>query len=320
MIYHFILNPMSGKNLKKAKKSVAAITDKIRKACQKRQLSYRIYYTTCMGDATEYVRSMVNTTQDKQRFICVGGDGTINEIINSVQDTKNVEFGVIPNGSGNDFVRNFTNIDNFYDINAQIDGESVPLDLIKCNDMYSANMVNIGFDCSVVKEAQRFKKFKFISPGMSYIFGIFAAVFKKYGTKMKIIFDDGETYDSMLLLTAIANGKYCGGGFKSAPEALLNDGVMDVTIIKKVSRLLFLSLVGSYQKGTFLSNKKAMQYIRYKRVSHFKMEFEDPIPICLDGEIKGAKNIDFSIERNAFNFIVPKGSAMRFRAESADSE
>lgn len=320
MIYHFILNPMSGKNLKQAKKSVAAMTNKIRSACQKRQLSYRLYYTTCVGDATEYVRSMVKSTQDKQRFICVGGDGTINEIINSTTSAPNIEFGVIPNGSGNDFVRNFTNPECFTDIDAQIDGESISLDLIRCNELYSANMVNIGFDCSVVKEAQRVKKFKFISPGLSYIFGILVALFKRYGTHMKIVFDDGETIDSELLLTAIANGKFCGGGFKSAPLAVLDDGLMDVAVIKKISRFSFIKLVGSYQKGTFLNNEKAMRYITYKRVPHFKMEFDEPIPICLDGEIKGAKNIDFSVERNAFNFIIPKGSEIRADSTSRIKE
>lgn len=315
MIYHFVLNPMSGKNLKQAKKSVKAMTDKIRTACQKRQLSYRIYYTTDVGDATEYVRSMVRSTQDRQRFICVGGDGTINEIVNSVPRCSNVEFGVIPNGSGNDFVRNFTNIDRFSDIDAQLDGETISLDLIKCNEFYSANMINIGFDCSVVKEAARLKKFKLVTPGMSYIFGVVVALFKKYGTKMKLIFDDGEVVDSDLLLTAIGNGRYCGGGFNALPKALLDDGLMDLIIIRKISRFTFIGLVGSYKKGTYLSSKKAMQYITYKRVPHFRMEFDAPIPICLDGEIKGAKTIDFSVIKNGFNFVIPKGCEIRYKAE-----
>ena len=315
MIYHFILNPMSGKNLRQAKKNVTEMTDKIRKACQKRQLSYRIYYTVSVGDATEYVRSMVRSTQDRQRFICVGGDGTINEIVNSAPCEPNVEFGVIPHGSGNDFVRNFTNKELFSDIDAQIDGETVSLDLIKVNDYYCANMVNIGFDCSVVKEASRLKKMKLVTPGLSYIGGVVVALFKKYGTKMKIIFDDGEVVDSELLLTAIANGRYCGGGFNAVPEALLDDGLIDIAVIKKISRLTFIGLVGEYQKGTYLSNEKAMKYITYKRVPHFKMEFDEPIPICIDGEIKGAMTIDFTAIKNGFNFVIPKGSAMRYSAE-----
>lgn len=313
MIYHFVLNPMSGKNYKKAQKNVKVMTDKIRTACQKRQLSYRIYYTTSVGDATEYVRSMVNSTQDKQRFICVGGDGTINEIVNSAPCSPNVEFGVIPHGSGNDFVRNFTRTELFKDIDAQIDGDTVSLDLIKYNDAYCANMINIGFDCSVVKVAAKLKKMRLVTPGFAYIAGVFVALFKKYGTDMKIIFDDGEVIDSQLLLTAIGNGKFCGGGFNSLPKALLDDGMIDIAVIKKVSRLTFISLVNAYKRGTYVNNKRAQKYITYKRVPHFKMEFDNPIPICVDGEIKGAKNIDFSVVRNGFNFVIPKGSKMKFK-------
>ena len=314
MVYHFVLNPMSGKNYKKAQKSVRAITDKIRSACQKRQISYRIYYTTSAGDATEYVRSMVNSTQDRQRFICVGGDGTINEIVNSAPCSPNVEFGVIPYGSGNDFVRNFTRPELFKDIEAQLDGDTVSLDLIKYNDSYCANMMNIGFDCSVVRIANKLKKMRLSTPGFSYVAGVMVALFKKFGTKMKLVFDDGEVIDSKLLLTAIGNGKFCGGGFKALPEAELDDGLIDIAIIKKVSRFTFISLVGSYKKGKYLSNKRALKYITYKRVPHFKMEFENPIPICVDGEIKGAKNIDISIIKNGFNFVIPKGSEMKFKS------
>ena len=314
MIYHFILNPMSGKNYKKARKSVKAITENIRTACQNRNLSYRIYYTTSVGDATEYVRSMVKTTTEAQRFICVGGDGTINELANSVQYDPNVEFGVIPFGSGNDFVRNFTNTDRFSSIDAQLDGEPMAIDLIKCNSLYCANMANIGFDCTVVKEAAKLKKLKLVTPGMSYIMGVFTAFFKKFGTQMKIIFDDGEVIDSELMLTAIGNGRYCGGGFCTAPKAFLDDGIMDIVIIRKLSRLSFIGLVGSYKKGTFLSKPKAMKFISYKQASHFKMEFEEPLSICLDGEIKSAKTIDFSVVRNGFNFVIPKGCEIRYTA------
>ena len=298
MIFHFILNPNSG-NRKKNK----AVEDAIKEACKKRKLNYHIYYTTCPGDATEYVRSMVNCTKAPQRFICVGGDGTINEIVNSAPCTPNVEFGVIPSGSGNDFVRNFGNPESFFDIDAQIDGEAVSLDLIKCNDNYCVNMVNIGFDCEVVKAAA---KLKFISAKFSYILGIVRVLFRKIGTKMKLIFDDGTTFEDEFTLTAIANGRYCGGGFIAAPKARLNDGILDVCIVKKVTRRKFLAFVGSYKRGEHLENEKARDFINYKRATHFKMEFENPVAVCIDGEIIGAKTIDFTVVRNAFNFIIPK--------------
>ncbi len=309
MIYHFILNPKSGRSRRDRN-----MDEVIKKACKKRHLNYHIYYTTCPGDATEYVRSMVRISQERQRFICVGGDGSINEIVNSAPCNPNVEFGVIPKGSGNDFARNFSNHKMFQSIDAQLDGSTVSLDLIKCNENYCVNMVNIGFDCAVVKEADRLKKNRFVSPGISYMLGVVVVLFKKFGTQMKLIFDDGTVIDKELTLTAIGNGKFCGGGFKSAPLALLEDGLMDVCIINKVSRLAFISLVGKYKKGTHVASKRAQKYFEYKQVPHFKMEFEEPIPICIDGEIKGAKTIDFEIVRDAFNFVVPKGCDLIYKS------
>ena len=309
MIYHFILNPKSGKKTRDL-----GFEDAIKTACKKRQLSFHIYYTTCEGDATEYVRSMVRISSEKQRFICVGGDGTINEIVNSAPENPNVEFGVIPRGSGNDFVRNFTNGKKFYDIDAQIDGEPVFLDLIRCNNMYCVNMVNIGFDCAVAKEADYLKKKRLIPGSFAYIAGVVKVLFRKFGTKMKIVFDDGEVINSELLLTAIGNGQYCGGGFDAAPQAVLNDGLMDICIIDKMTRMNFIKLVKSYKSGTHLENKKAQKFIRYRRVPHFRMEFDSTIPICVDGEIKGAKNIEFSVVSNGFRFVIPKGCKMKYSA------
>lgn len=312
MIFHFILNPKSGRSIQQKK-----MEQDIVEACAKRHLSYHIYYTTCSKNAITYVRSMINEYPDeRQRFICVGGDGTINEIANSSPGNPNIEFGVIPSGSGNDFVRNFKSKRLFSNIDAQIDGEAHAFDLIKCNDDYCVNMVNIGFDCSVVIEADRFRKYKFISPSISYILGVVVGFFfKKFGTKMKIIFDNGEIIDKELTLTAIGNGKFCGGGFKSAPRANLCDGLMDICIIDRVSRLNFIQLISSYKDGTYVDKKSAQKFIRYIQDKHFKMEFEQPQPICIDGEIFNAKTIDFTVIPAAFNFVIPKGSSMRFPEE-----
>lgn len=311
MIYHFILNPKSGRGRKEQ-----GLDDIIKAACKKRQVNYHIYYTTAPGDATEYVRSMIRITNERQRFICVGGDGTISEIVNSAPGNLNVEFGVIPMGSGNDFVRNFTNSHLFTDIEAQLDGSTLTLDLIKVNDYYSVNMVNIGFDCAVVKETERLKKIKLIPPGLIYIAGVIVTLCKKFGTKMKLIFDDGRVIEKEMTLTAIANGQFCGGGFRSNPLAKINDGLFDICAINKVSRFTFLSLVSLYKKGTYLEDEKARKVIDYFQVPHFKMEFDEPVPICIDGEIKGAKTVDFSIMKNGFNFVVPKGCEI---IESADN-
>ena len=102
----------------------------------------------------------------------------------------------------------------------------------------------------------------------------------------------------------------------AAPRALLTDGVLDVCAIRKISRLTFIKLVKCYKSGTYLENAKAMRIIRHRRVSHFKMEFETPLPICIDGEIKGAKNIDFTVVPKAFNFVIPKGCDLKYKSNT----
>ncbi len=316
MIYHFILNPKSGRSRKQIK-----MEEHIKSACAKRQLNYHIYYTTCVKDATEYVKSMISISSERQRFICVGGDGTINEIVNSAPCNSNVELGVIPGGSGNDFVRNFSSHRLFSDIDAQIDGTPRSLDLIRCNDTYCVNMINIGFDCAVAKKANEIKsKYKFASPSIAYIIGVIIGFFQKFGTHMKITYDNGDVIEKELTLTAIGNGKFCGGGFMSAPTATLDDGKMDICAINKISRFTFITLVGQYKAGTFLANKKIMNYIEYRQESHFKMEFDSPIPICIDGEITSAQTIDFEVIPNGFNFVLPKGCEFRFKNKKDSSE
>ena len=304
------MNPAAGKS-----KELSGIERNIRQVCSARMLDYHIYFTTEPSDATEYVKSMMNISVQPQRFICCGGDGTLSECINGAPDNPKAEFGVIPYGSGNDFARNFTNEGNFYDIEAQLDGNRITIDLIKCNDYYCVNMINIGFDCNVVKEALRFRESKNISPKSAYMIGVFKALFKKYGTNMKIIFDNGEIKQDTLLLTAIANGRYCGGGFNAAPRANIDDGYMDLSMIKKISRFRFLTLLSSYRKGTHVYKPSCEKLLDYRHLRHFRMEFDEEIDICIDGELKRAKDLDFSIVRNTLNFIPPKGCFLKHTDE-----
>ncbi len=306
MIYHFILNPKSGRSRKQKN-----LEDIIKAACQKRCLDYHIYYTTCAGDATEYVRSMLRISPEKQRFISIGGDGTLNEVANSAPMSENAEFGVIPYGSGNDFVRNFTNKELFYDVEAQLDGEAVKLDLIKYNDAYAVNMINIGFDCTAARVAAKLRRHKFVGKTFSYTLGVVKAFFSKIGTDIKIIFDDGEIISDKFTLFAFGNGCFYGGGYCALPTAKLNDSIINMCAVRKLSRFKLLRFVGSYKKGTHLEKENIRKYFTVKDVSHFKLEFPSPVPICVDGEIKGAKSVDVEILPKAFNFVIPKGSTYR---------
>ena len=94
------------------------------------------------------MRKTAAESSERLRFYACGGDGTLGEVVNGAAGQVNAEVGLIPIGTGNDFVRNFADAGDFFDIEAQVMGEARAIDLIKCNDRYGINVVNVGFDCA----------------------------------------------------------------------------------------------------------------------------------------------------------------------------
>ena len=133
---------------------------------------------------------------------------------------------------------------------------------------------------------------------------------------MHIEFDDGTVIDKPLLLTAVANGQFCGGGYDAAPLAKLNDGLMDLCIINKVSRLTFLKLISSYRAGTHLETTKGKQIIEYFQRRHVRYTFDKDTDICIDGEIETCRTLELGIIRNAIKFSIPKGCKIIDKSDS----
>ena len=127
-------------------------------------------------------------------------------------------------------------------------------------------------------------------------------------TKIKINADSIDEIDRKLLLIAIANGKYYGGGFKAMPYASIHDSKLDISIVEKVSRFTFLSLVGKYKKGTHLDTKKGKKCITYLRTNSLTLKFDTPKKICIDGEIEIAEKVNIEVAPAAVSFIIPEGA------------
>ena len=301
MKYYFILNPLAGKNAK-----TLQLISPIRELCKKYSLEYVIYNTRSSGDATTYVSTICAECTTEARIFACGGDGTVNEVASACMGYKNISFGVIPLGSGNDFVKNFDTIDNFMNIEAQLFGESVPIDAIKVNDRYVFNMCNVGFDAEVVHNAIRFKKKPGISGAAAYLMSVFYTLSQELGKEVTITIDGGEPFQDNVLLCAIGNGSRCGGMFNALPTAKVNDGIMNVCLVKKLTRPRFLSILGSYKKGTHFEKKSTKDVIFHYPCKRFTIQAKDDIAIALDGEVVMVKNIDCSIIENGINFIMPK--------------
>jgi len=317
MRHIFIINPASGK-----KGQTKALEQHITQASRKTQIPVELYETTGVGDGEVYTRDLCSKHPREQfRLYACGGDGALNEVINGCFGFENVEVGCVPMGTGNDYVRNYTDrVGDFLDIESQLTGQAVRSDLIRytgrvngaMQEKYCVNMFNIGFDCNVVDETNRVKKWPFISGSLAYFLSVFIVLIKKKGADLKVEYQDGSLFDGQVLLTSIANGCYCGGGIKGLPRALTADSLMDVSLIHSVSRMTCLQLFPKYIKGTHLEDKRVEHIIDYQQCTNLTITPNGPeMRLCIDGEVAVAEKIRFEIAPKAINFIVPAGVAGR---------
>ena len=307
MKHVFIINPASGKE-----KSKELLQDKIADACGRSEVEYEIYFTKGPLDAVEYIKNYCKSNEAREQicFYACGGDGTFCEVVNGVYQSENnelVSVGIIPVGTGNDFVKCFSGTDGFLDIQAQVDGDEVAIDLVDCNGFCSANMINIGFDCEVAVKTSQIKRSPLVPSGLAYIFGLVLTLAKKPTAHIKSLRINGETVKENVeyLLTTFANGRYCGGGFLSNPFADLCDGKIDAMFINNMRRAKFLSLVGLYKKGEHIVPKTA-HLITHAKCDSVEIEFSQSTNVCIDGEIKSFDKILLTVQRGALRLRVPR--------------
>ena len=294
----FIINKNAGQ-----KKEVENLIRKIPETAE-------VYFTKCKGDATRFVKEYCEN-YGPARFIACGGDGTINEVVNGVLSCDGAESGVVPVGTGNDFVRNFSGCD-FFDVSLQMSCESQEVDVIHYTSYlngretggYGVNMFNIGFDCNV---ADKKEQLTFIPGALAYFVSIFINLIAKKGAEVKIETDGECVHNGKLLLTSVANGCYCGGGIKSNPLSHIKNGLINVNIVKNISRLRFISLLPKYMKGTHINIKNIEKIIAVKMCDEITVTpLNGKMKFCVDGEILSTEKIKFEIKPQKLKFAVPK--------------
>ncbi len=266
-----------------------------------------LYQTTGVGDATRFVHAYCKDHPEEDvRFYACGGDGTLNEVVSGAAGFAHASVGLVPVGTGNDFVRGFTDRERFMDMQAQRDGEEIVIDLIRCNGTYCINLLNTGFDCEVVVKTSEIKRRPWVPSGMAYGMGVALEFVRKPGVTVELSIDGGKPHKRKLLLCAVGNGAYYGGGFMPLPHASFQDGMLDMCIVDNVSRLKFVSLIGSYKKGEHVvpKNDDILHYVRCRAVH---MKFAEMQNVCLDGEVKQMSECDIEIVPGALRFVLPKG-------------
>lgn len=324
MKYWFIVNPVAGKG-EFAKKVCVQIRD----YAKAHDLEFKICLTKCKGDATRIARDICEKHPEEKVIFACGGDGIVSEVVSGLADYDNVTLGVIPGGTGNDFVRSFNDNQQFFSLDAQMAGKAVRLDAIHYTDggaldRYSLNVLNMGFDCYVVTCAEKARKLPLVRSSLAYVMGVFMALSDKPGLVGEISVD-GEEYEPFNLMFLLgANGSFYGGGYCPAPHAQMQDGKMDLCMVNNVSRTTLLRLLPTYRKGTFMEQKLVQKQgiARYRRCEEIRVRFPEPSSVCGDGEIDTALEVTASICKGKISFLLPEGVTLRNGGdgESDDAE
>jgi len=288
----FIVNPKAGKG------RTLDIIPKIRDIFDGHYENCTIEITKYPGHATIIANEY--TSKGNYRVYAVGGDGTLNEVLNGMAGSSSF-LGVIPYGSGNDFIKNIY-VKKIGDdiINDTINGNVQVMDLGKVQNRFFLNISSVGIDAEVVNNAIKLKKNPYISGALAYLFSVIITILKFKSKEIEINIDDKRIKINSTLLS-VANGKYYGGGMKVAPKANLKDGYFDICLVSKLSKIKMLALFPKLINGTH-DEIKEVSFYRGKIVN---IVADEEMSLNIDGELIKSKRIDFSIIEQGINFIVP---------------
>lgn len=295
MHHVFIINPIAGKG--RAVQMIGAIKSRFKDFIQ----SYEISITEAPEHATEIAKKAASGGE-AVRIYSVGGDGTLNEIVNGIAGFPNVELGIIPCGSGNDVARYlYPVIDPLKLIRVLPASTSRTIDLGRLNKKYFLNIASIGFDAEVVLNRRYFKRFPLVSGSMSYILAVLATLIKCKKYNLKITLDNKSPIEKEFLLTIFANGSYYGGGMLAAPSAKMDDGIFDFYLVESLTRRRILRFFPLFMKG----KHENMEEVELSRGTKAIVESENPFPVNIDGEISLETRISIDLIPQYIKVLIP---------------
>ncbi len=293
----FFINPISGT------RSKLQLERKIIKKCYEHNAAFEILLTAADG-VYSFLRDRIKSDKITDIVIC-GGDGSLNPIIASLLNTK-INFGIIPLGSGNGLAfaaKIPRSIDKAFDI--IFSGKPSCVDAFLINDKVSCMLCGIGFDAQVAYDFSLQKK-----RGLhNYI----RQSFKNFLSAQTYPFEI-EINDSLLKCDAfficIANSNQFGNNFTIAPKASLNDGLLDIIIVKKMGKMKVLWSVFKQMKAGQLTKDAEENFLNenvlYFQSASLKISNSKLAPLHIDGDPAPTnKNFEIKVIPNAFMLIQP---------------
>lgn len=289
----FIFNPAADRNRS------ARHIEWLKNEAKERWLHFEIDITQENQDVAELARSKAG---EFDIIVACGGDGTVNHVVNGIAGTGAV-LGVLPIGSGNDFVKT-AKLDKTLPECLQLiyHGETTAIDLIKIEGdvkTWCANTTGIGLDGLANFYAHSYRRLK---GHIVYVLGALQATFNFRGSTMKVRIDGAEHTSEYLMMT-VCNGKWEGGSFYVAPKADMTDGKIDLLTIDKISIPRVLSYLPRFRWGP----SEKMRGVNQLQCKSVELWSQKPLSVHTDGEFLGSeiKHLKLTVIEKILDVITP---------------
>lgn len=273
--YHVILNPASGSGISRE------ILNTVRPDLEKEQISITVHESEYAGHSVELARALDLDGADG--IITIGGDGTLHEVINGLmtrEDGKKVPVGAIPGGSGNSFLYGLDIKTPADGVQALRRGMTRKIDIARVSFdgqiLYSFNIIGWGLVVDIEMSSERFRWW----PKQRYNLATILELITLKSRHTNLVLDGVETDLDVAFLIA-CNTPYTGVGMKMAPRADLQDGLIDLVIVKEATRLQMLKLFPKVFDGSHIES----DLVDYRQVSAFGLIPDEEAVINIDGEL-----------------------------------
>lgn len=312
MKYHFIINPVAGKQ--DSSKTLVPEIKRAAAVCGIPEENLEIQLTNRPSHA-HYLAieaaKLAAESGEEIRIYTAGGDGTFNEVLTGAMNYKNAAVGLLPYGSGNDFLRSFGTREEFCDIEDQLRGHVKEIDTIKTQRGYAAAICSAGLDAKVAYGIPKFRRIPFCGGEMAYKLSIVEVLLGKKATPLHINID-GKEFDRSCLLVAVCNGHSYGGGFLAAPESKLDDGILDVMVVKEISLPKISKVLPVYQAGKHFKDgqivpewQDIIEYFPARSVKIHAVDQAQDMIVNVDGECGPDKVLSAEIVPLSARIILP---------------
>lgn len=263
-----IVNPVAGQG------RTLAIWPDLAGKIKQLGIKYSSCFTQRVGHGTELAKEAVKS--GFRKIFVVGGDGALNEVVNGI-DLNETTIGVIPTGSGNDLAK-MLGIKSISDgLNSLQCQKPKTIDLGRALGCLFVNNLGVGIDALVASYQKRFKVFK---GNLGYFVSVLRVLYNYRGYEVQIMTDEHRFCEKIISIS-VGNGQFHGGCFKLTPEAVIDDGFLDVCVISHISKLRFLFNIPKAIKGTH-QRLKETKFFKAKKIL---LSAKEPLFVHFDGEV-----------------------------------